>query len=79
MIKKIEITEVPTPSTLPYTGKSRWSGFKLFSPVCHGTFLALSKKGKAPKAERLGRRCTFYDNLELHKWLSDPAGYKAEQ
>ena len=77
MTKKLEVIAVSAPITLPYTGKSRWSGFKLFSPVCHGTFLALSKQGKAPKAERLGSRCTFYDNQELHKWLSNPIGYRA--
>ena len=77
MAKKTEVTELPTPATLPYTGKSRWAGIKLFSPVCMGTFLTLSKQGRAPKAERLGSRCTFYDNQDLHKWLSDPAGYAA--
>ena len=74
MVKKL-VAEAPIPEVLPLTGKSRWSGFKKFSPVSLGTFLSLSKKGLAPKAERLGARCTFYDNQELHKWLSNPAGY----
>lgn len=75
MPQKTKVVEAPTPEVLPLTGKSRWSGFKKFSPVSLGTFLNLSKKGLAPRAERLGSRCTFYDNQELHKWLSNPAGY----
>lgn len=67
----------PSPEVLPLTGKSRWSGFKKFSPVSLGTFLTLSKQKRAPQPERLGSRCTFYDNAELHKWLSNPAGYSA--
>jgi prophage regulatory protein len=77
MVKK-SVVEAPIPEVLPITGKSRWSGFKKFSPVCLGTFLTLSKQGRAPKAERLGARCTFYDNTELHRWLSNPAGYEVE-
>lgn len=76
MPQKAKVAEAPIPEVLPLIGKSRWSGFKKFSPVSLGTFLTLSKQGRAPKAERLGVRCTFYDNAELHKWLSDPAGYK---
>jgi predicted DNA-binding transcriptional regulator AlpA len=75
MSQKVKVAEAPTPAVLPITGKSRWSGFAIFSPVSLGTFLTLVKQGKAPKAERLGARCTFYDNQELHKWLSNPAGY----
>lgn len=76
MSQRSKAVEMTAPEVLPLIGKSRWSGFKKFSPVSLGTFLALSKQGRAPKAERLGVRCTFYDNAELHKWLSDPAGYK---
>lgn len=75
MPQKSKVIEAPIPEVLPLTGKSRWAGFKKFSPVSLGTFLTLSKQGRAPKAERLGARCTFYDNQELHKWLSNPAGY----
>nr|WP_315129376.1 transcriptional regulator [uncultured Polynucleobacter sp.] len=79
MSQKPKVVEVPIPEVLPLIGKSRWSGFKRFSPVSLGTFLTLSKQGRAPKAERLGVRCTFYDNAELHKWLSNPAGYVVGQ
>lgn len=66
------------PEALPITGKSRWSKIAKFSPVSRETFRKLSLEGKAPKPERLGIRCTYYDNVELHKWLADPINYRAE-
>ncbi len=66
-----------TPATLPLTGKSRWSRIAKFSPVSRETFRKLSKEGKAPKPERMGVRCTFFDNAELHRWLADPINYRA--
>ena len=60
------------PEALPLTGKSRWSKVAKFSPVSRETFRKLSKEGRAPRPERLEVRCTYYDNAELHKWLSDP-------
>lgn len=66
------------PAVLPLTGKSRWSQIAKFSPVSREKFRQLSKEGRAPQPQRLGARCTFFDNQELHRWLSDPAGYRAE-
>lgn len=66
-----------TPAILPLTGKSRFSQFKKFIPVSRETFRRLSLEGRAPQPERMGIRCTFYDNKELHRWLSDPIGYRA--
>jgi prophage regulatory protein len=60
---------------LPEIGKSRW---RQFSPYCHVSkekFRQLSKEGKAPPPERMGIRCTYFDNAELHRWLADPLGY----
>jgi prophage regulatory protein len=65
--------------TLPLTGKSRWSQFKRFCPVSKETFRKLSLAGRAPQPERLGIRCTFYENAELHRWLTDPANYQWEE
>jgi prophage regulatory protein len=65
------------PATLPMTGKSRFAQFKQFIPVSREKFRQLSKEGKAPRPERLGIRCTFYDNAELHRWLKDPVSYRA--
>jgi len=75
MSQKVKVAEAPQPPTLPHVGKSRWSSFKPFSPISLGTFTKLSKEGKAPKFERLGSRAVFFDNAELHKWLSDPVSY----
>ena len=71
--------QLPTPETLPATGKSRFSQFKRFIPISREKFRQLAKEGKAPQPERMGIRCTFYDNAELHKWLADPINYRAEQ
>lgn len=62
-------------STLPLIGKSRFGDFAQFCPVSKEKFRQLSKQGKAPQPERMGIRCTFYDNKELHKWLNDPINY----
>lgn len=70
--------QLPTPETLPVTGKSRWSRFAKFTPVSKEKFRQLSLQGRAPQPERMGIRCTFYDNRELHKWLADPINYRAE-
>lgn len=68
-------TKNQAPAVLPMTGKSRWSKIKPHSPVSREKFRQLSLADKAPQPERLGIRCTFFDNGELHKWLADPAGY----
>jgi len=69
---------LPASAVLPVTGKSRWSRIKNFSHISRETFRKLSKQGKAPQPERMGIRCTYYDNQELHKWLADPAGYSVD-
>ncbi|MCW5600153.1 transcriptional regulator [Nitrosomonas sp.] len=71
--------KLPEPEVLPATGKSRFNQFKKFLPISKETFRQLSKRGRAPQPERLGIRCTFYDNAELHKWLADPLNYRAPQ
>ncbi len=68
--------QLPSPETLPATGKSRFSQFKKFIPISKEKFRQLSKEGKAPQPERMGIRCTFYDNQELHRWLADPINYR---
>lgn len=70
--------QLPTPETLPAIGKSRFLQFKKFIPVSREKFRQLSRAGRAPQPERMGIRCTFYDNAELHRWLSDPINYRAE-
>ncbi len=67
-----------SPAVLPLTGKSRWSQFKKFSPVSRETYRKLSLEGRAPQPERLGIRCTYFDNQELHRWLANPAAYRID-
>lgn len=71
--------QLPTPETLPATGKSRFSQFKKFLPISREKFRQLSKEGKAPQPERWGIRCTIFDNQELHRFLSDPINYRVEE
>lgn len=73
-----KVVQLPTPETLPAIGKSRYSQFKKFNPVSKEKFRQLSKAGLAPQPERMGTRCTFYDNKELHRWLADPINYRVE-
>lgn len=67
--------QLPSPPTLPSIGKSRFKDFALFCPISREKFRQLSLEGRAPKPERLGIRCTYYDNAELHRWLADPINY----
>jgi prophage regulatory protein len=67
------------PATLPLTGKSRFNSFQVFLPVSREKFRQLSRAGLAPRSERMGIRCTFYDNGELHRFLADPLSYRATQ
>jgi len=64
---------------IPPTGKSRWSQIKPFIPVSKETFRLLSDKGLAPTRIKIGERIALYDNAELHRWLEDPAGYRANE
>ena len=66
-----------SPAEIPRIGKSRWSRIAPHSPVSKEKFRQLSKIGLAPQPERMGIRCTFYDNAELHRWLADPINYRA--
>ncbi len=64
--------------TLPIIGMSRWGQIKPFVPFSKEKFRQLSLSGRAPKPIRMGIRCTFYENKEVHKFLADPLGYKSE-
>jgi hypothetical protein len=66
-------------TVLPTEGMSRFSQFQKFLPFSKEKFRQLSKIGKAPKPIRMGVRCTFYQNQELHRFLSDPLNYRADQ
>lgn len=72
-------SQVPQPKVLPLTGKSRYYQFKDLLPFSKEKFRQLSRDGLAPQPERMGIRCTFYDNAELHRFLADPLNYRAPQ
>jgi prophage regulatory protein len=65
----------PQPLNLPLVGQSRWNQIKPFLPVSRATWTRLCNTGKAPQPVRLTHRCTVYSNVEIHKWIADPAGY----
>ena len=71
-------TVVPEPKVLPYDGCSRWSQFKEYSPVSREKFRQLALEGKAPQPIRMGIRCTFYSNKELHRFFSNPLSYEVK-
>jgi len=70
---------LPEPDTLPADGMSRLSQLKKFLPFSRETFRKLSRDGKAPQPIRMGIRCTFYKNRDLHEFLADPLNYRAGQ
>ena len=62
---------------LPLTGLSRFAQIKPFLPICREKCRQLSKAGKAPQPIRMGVRCTFYNNEDVHEWLKNPLNYRA--
>lgn len=67
------------PDVLPLSGMSRFSQFKKFLPLSREKFRQLSRQGKAPQPIRMGTRLTMYSNQELHRFLSNPLGYRVEE
>ena len=61
---------------LPVDGMSRWSQIKPFSPFSRETFRKMVVAGKAPQPIRMGMRCTFWKNSELHEFFQNPLGYR---
>jgi hypothetical protein len=66
------------PTTLPLTGKSRFKSFEAFIPFSREKFRQLSRAGLAPQPERMGVRCTYYDNGQLTRFIADPMNYRAK-
>jgi len=64
--------------TLPTIGMSRWSQIKYFVPFSKEKFRQLSLEKKAPQPIRLGIRCTFFRNEEIHRFLEDPLNYSVK-
>jgi prophage regulatory protein len=63
--------------TLPAVGMSRWNSLRHVVPISRESWRKLVNAGRAPKAVKLSERCTMYSNAEVHRWLADPANYRA--
>lgn len=64
-------------TTLPTVGMCRWDTLSRFVPISRESWRKLVNAGKAPRPVRLTERCTMYSNAEVHRWLADPAAYRA--
>lgn len=64
-------------TTLPTIGMCRWDTLSHFVPISRESWRKLVNAGKAPKPVKLSERCTMYPNAEVHRWLADPAAYRA--
>lgn len=72
----------PTPqqiTTLPKIGYSRWSEHAPLLPFAKETARKKSEEGTFPPLIKFGCRMTCRSNVELHKWLANPHGYKAKK
>jgi prophage regulatory protein len=63
---------------LPENGLSRWQQLKDFVPLSRETVRLREIEGKFPRRIRLTEHCTLWDNAEIHRWLADPIGYRAD-
>jgi prophage regulatory protein len=72
-------TKVPQePETIPLVGMSRWETLRHFIPVSRETWRQLVIAKRAPAPYKLSERCTMYSNADVHRWIADPANYRAE-
>lgn len=66
-----------SPLTLPMVGLSTFAQINPFLPYGRETWRKLVRAGKAPQPIRLSGTCVAYRNEEIHRYLADPAGYRA--
>ncbi|WP_084170036.1 helix-turn-helix transcriptional regulator [Paraburkholderia ferrariae] len=68
------------PQSLPLDGFTRWADLKRLIPLSHESVRQRELKGRFPKRVQLGSaRSVGWSNRELHRWLADPAGYRAPE
>lgn len=68
----------PEPQSLPLDGFTRWADLKHLIPLSHESIRQRELKGRFPKRVQLGSaRSVAWPNREIHRWLADPAGYRA--
>ena len=67
------------PQALPLDGYSRWQSLKNLIPLSREAIRLREIAGRFPRRVQLGsQRCIAWPNREIHRWLSDPANYRAE-
>ena len=64
---------------LPPIGRSKFSQIEPFIGMCRESWRKLGLAGKAPRPIRLTSSCSLYDNAEVHRWIADPADYRAPE
>lgn len=68
------------PMALPLDGYSNWNLHGRFVPFSRETARKLELRGKFPPRVQLGSsRSVGRSNRELHRWFTDPAGYRAPE
>lgn len=75
---KAQCCDRTTEPILPRVGLSKWAQIAPFIPVCRESWRKLGLAGKAPQPIRMSRTCSVYSNAEVHRWLADPLGYRAD-
>jgi prophage regulatory protein len=73
-----EAAKLPERHYLPQDGYSRWETLKQFVPFGREACRLREKDGRFPQRLRFGSRCSAWSNAEIHKWLADPEGYRAD-
>ncbi|MBV8635979.1 MAG: transcriptional regulator [Burkholderiaceae bacterium] len=68
----------PAVPSLPLVGMSRWQQLRHIIPVSREKWRQLVLAGQAPAPIRISERCTMYQNVEVHRWLADPVGYRQD-
>lgn len=75
----VRAVSLPSPEALPADGFTRWKDLKAFVPLSREAVRLREKMGRFPKRVHLSQRCAAWPNRELHRWLADPAGYRASE
>ncbi|WP_334032785.1 helix-turn-helix transcriptional regulator [Burkholderia gladioli] len=76
---KLNSANIPSPEALPADGFTRWNSLRTFVPFSRETVRKREKEGRFPRRQRLGsERCAAWPNREIHRWIADPANYRAE-
>ena len=76
----IPTSNQPESLALPLDGYTRWADLKRIIPMSHEAVRLREIAGRFPKRVQLGSaRCVGWPNREIHRWLADPANYRAPE